>query len=554
MMVEKKTYLNLIKENSGTVLFLFAMVALTIYAWRIGYIVWEDNDDALASFVTFGFFGKAYSGYTIYRNVVLGKIAAGIHTLFPQYNALVLSYFIGMLVGFTLLQRVFSENLGIVIGTFMTSLIYLISFPTLYHGISFTKFAGLLGICGLVGLTDAIRKRGKIFRIIFGLILVAFGCMLRISAFALTVPFWILILGRILYYDHSREMIKKTVMTVGSVALVVVLLAMTDRVVCGRGTWGEFSRYNSLRTELLDYGMPPVYTNEEAYRELGWSETDWQMFRSWHYADTTWFSAEKLENTVAFKESYTKDHHTLRQYLVQFEDNYVQNRRFIMTLLLLVVFFSFFGTADLFMGGICVLMLAELAYYFYIGRWFERVIFIPLICTMVLTVYAMDAAAVKASSRRARIAVLAVLSFYAVINCGILTAEKTEADPGRKAQLEAFFITLQNHPENLYVMDTSDDAWTETFAPFEGSTLGSVDNLILDSGWLVPSPIFDKTAGYSGTPDVYRMLVENDNVYLVGDLFLDLKLRYVREHYGEEIEVVQADDYWGIPIYRFVRP
>ena len=66
MKIEKKTYLNLIKENSGTVLFLFAMVALTIYAWRIGYIVWEDNDDALASFVTFGFFGKAYLFILVY--------------------------------------------------------------------------------------------------------------------------------------------------------------------------------------------------------------------------------------------------------------------------------------------------------------------------------------------------------------------------------------------------------------------------------------------------------------------------------------------------------
>ena len=68
--------------------------------------------------------------------------------------------------------------------------------------------------------------------------------------------------------------------------------------------WQEYQEFNSLRSQLLDYGFPG-YDSTEIYQELGITREAYELYRTWNFNDPDRFTSEVMEQLVQEKSGYT---------------------------------------------------------------------------------------------------------------------------------------------------------------------------------------------------------------------------------------------------------
>ena len=69
--------------------------------------------------------------------------------------------------------------------------------------------------------------------------------------------------------------------------LLVLLIAAgtagtVDSFMYRSGEWQEYQEFNSLRSQLLDYGFPD-YDSTEIYQELGITREAYELYRTWNF-------------------------------------------------------------------------------------------------------------------------------------------------------------------------------------------------------------------------------------------------------------------------------
>lgn len=159
------------------------------------------------------------------------------------------------------------------------------------------------GIATLVrACTEPLERRGFRLRLGAGAALLLFGALVRFEGAVLmivqgaivTLPF---LIGAWLIREQRPRMLR-TLIAAGICCVLIALSFGLNQYVYSRAAgWEEFHEYNLRRSRINEYIAPERITPEaldQLVKQVGWSGTDFTLFRNWFFTDPNIYSLAKV--------------------------------------------------------------------------------------------------------------------------------------------------------------------------------------------------------------------------------------------------------------------
>lgn len=211
-----------------------------------------------------------------------------------------------------------------------------------YIEMQYTKTAGVLTIAGILLIfqecTAEIRSNKLL---VSGIVLSCIGSMYRFEQFVACVALMSGLGICQILKGGKKDVFKR----VGRPLFwVIVMLAMSfglkgvdTYIYQSDPQWKQYTEYNELRTELLDYDFPDYKENEEAYTELGITEDAYDLWSHWNFGDPDLFNIETMQKLVKLTSPRVLNGELIENFLNKFPRRYFQTPVFYCILLILLL-------------------------------------------------------------------------------------------------------------------------------------------------------------------------------------------------------------------------
>ncbi|NOT53473.1 MAG: hypothetical protein HOP18_02600 [Deltaproteobacteria bacterium] len=342
-----------------------------------------------------------------------------------------------------------------------------------------------------------------------------------------------------------------TLMSVG--VLLFALASVHTRTYARSPEWNRFEQLLRLKSEFIDYAHIPYNTRTESYfREIGWSENDYNCLQRWFYIDPKIYSPEKLQALVAHFPPTARSWEDVQR-AVRTLRSHVHADKILWLLIPLCLGTLLFGVQTythlftLFATGLGALVTVSLlAIFLYLP---DRV-FHPSVASVgwfALFLYE-EPRAPGVGSRYSRPRQYG--GFFCVGLTLLLLLIRSDTSLAKilrfsqivqqeNTQLHGALAHLNPQPSQTFVV------WGAAF-PYEFilplEHQGYLQNLrILGLGASNQSPVQKRMLNAQGIPDLPRALFERQDVFLIlnperrEDIFLE---HYLAEHYGVSATVI----------------
>lgn len=515
----------------------------------------ETNDDFAMSFLAEGAYGTR-SEYLIFQNVLWGKVLVFLYTILPMvkwyailmYGMLFLS-FCG--ITYTLLRK-HGRKAGIVASVLMLTFVGF----QIYVRFQFSKVAAFATVGGMVLLFYALKyatgKFERIICVVVGAILSLWGSMIRFQMFAMSVAIVGGCIGLyevwMLFREKKEGWVKKIgtyVAVFGTVGVLSVALYLVDQSYYDTPEWQEYVKFNELRSELWDYGLPAYYENLDLYTSLGLSEIDYSFFNEWNM-DTEVLDMEMMQALVdAREEKETSFSEFSSAYPAAFLSNSLYVLFIVMALFAVCMdkqnwYFALYGF---------VAVMAFQYYFYTIGR-----------VGLTRIDYSMWAAAVVAllyGVRIERVREVSTKWLALAISLGLVFSfadyeRKKEGYVNLVGAFKEFFAMTAEDKDNLYVLLIMSPTTYYGYGFWDEARVGDFDNIYNAYGWETTLPVKEAVLDKYDIENVYRDGINNENVlYCVGQ-FAELFTMYIQDNYDANAVLQYEKEVCGVPAYRLV--
>ena len=272
------------------IIVLYIILISILFIFSLGMKA-EGPDDPVFAAILSGAYGEAANREPVYLNVLFGRIIKALYLVsnsIPWYYVVQLVLSITAISAFFIvLNREISFQYTIVLLVIMTYGVFREHFYSFqwtknaYLYISIGIFLNIYGIFKEVGWIKVI----SVFYICIGFVIRS-DCM-----FAL-LPVWIIIL----FGGYIRKRIfSKGIAWAIIIGIAVAILYGYDYKVKNSDEWLSCTERLGILNQSQDYAIPEYEHNTNWYKELGYSENDYQMILRWFVADKEVFSNDKLE-------------------------------------------------------------------------------------------------------------------------------------------------------------------------------------------------------------------------------------------------------------------
>ena len=285
------------------------LVALVAASWHWFDPYYETNDDVCMRLIVEGHFvpGQGPSGFTLFVNALVGKALAALYASWPGLpwydlclGALTLAAALGLL--YACLDPLPALGWVFVAGFSGQMLLPILVSCQFTHTGTLSAAAGAI-LIARVALRD-LSSRARGLHLALGPVLIVVGSLVRMEAAALAVGL-ALLLGLPLLWSRWREAGRASLAAPAIALLAAAAIAagffVLDLSLYARAPgWSEFREYNTM-LRILEY-VPqdeiPATVLSDLRREVGWSENDLSMLRSWFHTDPEIFSIDRLRKAV----------------------------------------------------------------------------------------------------------------------------------------------------------------------------------------------------------------------------------------------------------------
>ncbi len=304
--------------STKNIKYIIFIALLLLYCCCYGFhiINYETNDDSLMNMIASGYWLGVSSEYLIQINVVLGRILTFFYTHFPSFNwyflMLLGTQFIAWnLILNALFQRTYLLELLVKSRAilFISITIALFFIVPLLLRIQFTSTAFLIGFAGILQLWKSEKWSFGRQCIVFCCIVLASLLRFQAGLFVLATCFFFIDYQRITRYI--------------SVLMSIVIAIAFFKVMHG-------SAYNSVSPKFEAWQQANEQImgkinleDSENLTKTGFSDTDWQVFKSWFWFDSLVFNKEKIINAAATLKSSASLTTTLKRAARIAMDQYV---------------------------------------------------------------------------------------------------------------------------------------------------------------------------------------------------------------------------------------
>ena len=517
----------------------------------------ETNDDLALSFLVEGAYGER-SPYLVYQNVLWGKFLVGLYTLVPTvkwYNILML---LMLFLGFSAMSYSFIRIQGKKMGIAASSTLLIFCGYYSYVVFQYSRIAPVVTAGGLVLLFYAIEyadtKFEKIFSIIVGILLAVWGSLIRFQMFGLAV---VLVGGAIGLYkvfllvkNRQAGWLKQIgiyAAVFGSVGVLSLVCYVVDQKhYASDEVWAAYQEFNAVRTELWDYGFPEYEGNEEAFEEIGVSESDFEYYQTWNMDE----EAMTIENLQVIADAKPEKTFDMLGFLSIFPKYFFSISVFVVFLVLgllavglkwknlYFVLFEFAGV-----------MVFE-AYFYYIGRYgITRVDNGMWMVAVIALMYGMSEDLAKLGDIQWK-KVLALVGIAGVLFIADFTRTTVAVD-GRVGATKEFFEEVTQDDEHLYIMMGAAPKIYYGFDFWEACDVGELSNIYNAYGWEFNVGVKKAVLEDYGVTNIYRDSINNDAVYFVTSGEQDMLEAYIKENYDpnavlEGVTAIEGAAVWRV--------
>ena len=518
----------------------------------------ETNDD-----IVFAELGSGLRGVKdarlVFQNYGLGmiyRLLYGVTGRLPWYT--IVQYMI-LFVSFTVVTYVLISRLGEISGL---CLFVILACGFGYEGyihLQFTKTAGIAAAAAVFLLLHLLeQEKYSWWGIAGGILLAVIAYMYREDQFwascGLMAGAGMLFLFDLRKYRNKKlRRIGICVLTFGVLLLSVFGVDRWDSSKYRSAEWKEYQEFNQLRSELLDYGFPDYDSNQEIYEELGISREAYELYKSWNFNDTEKFDTEVMKKLVDLKQKRPLTIRTVTAFLRRFPSDLLRMPMF--------YFFAVFallwilcGKKDVFsvisVLAECLLLVAVYFYLYYQGRYMVNRVDVGLwfsVCLVMLWIFSSGEVRYMNTKVSVLLCMICVVlgQFMMYKDWRLATSSIPEARVSQRAVLE----TIGTDKEHTYLAKSGMLSEIVCYGPFDRMPENLLDNVYWFGGWECRTPGYTRAMEAHGIINPYRDVVNNENIYLVDDN-IDLTLKYIRQYYAENAQVVFVKTIGNVDVYQ----
>ena len=518
----------------------------------------ETNDD-----IVFAELGSGLrcvkDAHLVFQNYGLGMIYRflyGVTGRLPWYT--IVQYMI-LFVSFTVVTYVLISRLGEISGL---CLFVILACGFGYEGyihLQFTKTAGIATAAAVFLLLHLLeQEKYSWWGIAGGILLAVIAYMYREDQFwascGLMAGAGVLFLFNLRKYRNKKlRRLGICVLTFGVLLLSVFGVDRWDSSKYRSAEWKEYQEFNQLRSELLDYGFPDYDSNQEIYEELGISREAYELYKSWNFNDTEKFDTEVMKKLVDLKQKRPLTIRTVTAFLRRFPSDLLRMPMFYF-FAVFAVLWLLCGKKDVFsvisVLAECLLLVAVYFYLYYQGRYMVNRVDVGLwfsACLVMLWIFSSGEVRYMNTKVSVLLCMICVAlgQFMMYKDWRLATSSIPEARVSQRAVLE----TIGTDKEHTYLAKSGMLSEIVCYGPFDRMPENLLDNVYWFGGWECRTPGYTRAMEAHGIINPYRDVVNNENIYLVDDN-IDLTLKYIRQYYAENAQVVFVKTIGNVDVYQ----
>ena len=549
-------------ENLVSLVWACIVILSFFLFYKYDYISFEQNDDMFSSTIPSGIYGQYYI-YT-FSNILQGSFLAALSKVVSICNWTIMLYIAYLCISYIAIGVWSIKTRGAIIGGLLSLLFFLTTQYSLLHKMNFSKTGGVLVSVGLVIFAHYAKelcgKKNMVWLLIPGIMIFA-GSMVRNYSVKAAFPTVVILIMDMIFVSGTVNIrtLKRSCPWVILILCIVMAWTVDTIVYKSNAEWGSYREYNSVRGNLDDYGMLDYETNQEVYQKIGYNDIDVKMLSTWHSADDEVFSKENLQEIIQNKVKKEYSFENIKQSLKEMYNNVLKNNYLFYVVLALTLVC---GLADpkklLLLIPNFLLMIAELVYLVFGGRYPERATLLVFMYAFSVIIYAFPKKEELKKAKNGLIAAaLLVMVAVGLYNMDINEIIENDAkEYAYKEEYRQFLSEISEHQENLYVWDifAIERVLEGAYTPYEAFDRGVLSNSVYTGGWFVNTPIMANNAERFGEKNnPYKLLADSKNVYLVTLTRTDINdtLLYIRRHYNENAQAKCVAEINEVAIYHF---
>ncbi|MBP5260525.1 MAG: hypothetical protein J6Z43_00190 [Clostridiales bacterium] len=556
---------------------------------------YETADDFFEDAILSGALSGRSDPHLLYSNIILGYILKALYTVIPGISF----YFVFLiLLGFASVTAVIFLalrqccNKQATLICLVISIAFLAFFTDdLYILPQFTKAAaiantsgGLLFLCGIWN-----EPGERLNPSIAGIVLIVFGCLLRIDTIYISLPFLLLVFV-LEALIKKEKIISRLIMCAGIIALAFALQWANGIIWDADPDYGNFRHMESYRPQITDAHKSYSYEDIKGpLEEIGLDFNDYIMLTTWSFTDRSVFDEDTLQKYIEITQGKDKSNGSRFSELTDTlaEKRYWEYSVFWGLIILIIISIVFFGKgwirplSALLMSG---LLIASFIIYGRINYRVECSIFLSAACAICYFAgQSEDIRDIKISGKMSGI-ILSVIAAACVLwhasvylpdtayksmsdeqylaytwntlaNSGGYGAQKYNINVSSRRPCESILSVIENDKENYYLFDFNTFLFIGSYNSSPWTRLDTNyfrDNYFYTGGLtMMQFPGQNDVFTYNGIDpkDPFRSLT-NGNIYLIDNYFADNKLTYVKEHYDPEAQAELTGDVGGFKVWK----
>lgn len=528
------------------------------------------SDNLMVAVVSAGMYGE--NNFCQYLHPGLCWIIKCLNPLFPTVDIFTMIIHMSILFGAMVLTYIGLENQSdkpfkswtaydfIKTGLLLFAVAYCLLGLNLF-GENYTVQTAVIIFCGIMALFYG--KEKKKWLVIAATILMTIGFMIRLEASLLFVPYISLdVITEHLRATDKRDYFKTMVRTILPGLLIVAVLFISKFAFNSVEPYASDARYNKYRTITEDYWMKGWDGYDPKFE--GIDKSTYYAAIDWVLIDTDRLDTDMLEK-IAEAGNITSYEKSAEGIGYALQAMYRRIRYSNLHLLLLTIVTLLLMTRNLFfikslwlkletlfsvLGGFLILF-----YFTFMGRAPLRVWLCVLLATLSILIMAM--AREENDNKRPEAAFQLILCFILYFGTGqaiayiqyhpfqtAFTAKIGSDDSGYDKTLES---------DSLYIWPHWYDQIPDHFAKQNKlPTQRVMDHNIAMGDWTYGQTYYTDFLERIGVPNPALALLERSDTYFVEGLN-DEFLKYMQDHYGEDIQMEYVHDVNGKKAYRLVR-
>lgn len=294
-------------------------IALLINIFALGLVLlccdlkYEVSDDFVMSTIISGAYGKGRNPHLIFSNILLGYMLLPFYKLIPQISWYFVMHIAVIFISSTIVTFLLVERLERMKAVMLAAFLILFFSNDMYILVQFTKTAMFAVMAGSLLFLDALFHEKRRWRLFIGGAVCIVGTWIRFATVYIAGGFLILILICEGIYLVRKTNEKKILLTrICRVIMCGCILVgsafgakKVDQLVYDLDEqYAFFREYGTARAGIVDYTDYGYEAYAEKLEEIGISENDYMMMKKWCFADNNIFSLCKMSRTAEIISEY----------------------------------------------------------------------------------------------------------------------------------------------------------------------------------------------------------------------------------------------------------